>query len=665
MRPELRLLGTLDVRLVDVAASDRAMRHPKRIALLAYLAVARPRGFHRRDALIAMFWPELATDAARGALRTALTRLRKEFGAGAITSRADEIRLETDAIWCDTTALEEAVGAGRANEIGDLYRGDLLAALHVEGIGEEFESWLSAERVRIRDSAVQVLSAHVRSLESRGDRRAAVPIAQRAFEIAPHDETVSRQLIRLLAAAGDHGKAAQVYQVMARRLSLEFETSPSRETLELMQSLRATSREYEAAAPLVDSPSARFATEGSLPLAVRANTQSGGPHHAARRAFLKPALAGVALILVALSVGAKLLYPGRPPAARWISLPAPIESRPPSRDFESAFLDSTANALVVFGGLTSRGEGSDSSPILGDMWRLTGLRRDEAHHWQRVQPAAGPSPGRRWNSLATYDAATDRALIHGGAMGHSSPCANDTWVLDHASGIGATPRWRAPDITGTLPPPHAETNGFYDGRTRSLVVLGGNDCVATFTNDVWVLSFDASSLRSGVWHRLSPTGFDGSPVRRNAAAAAYDPKFRRLWLEGGHDRNPLSDLWRLDDPDGSAGRPAWHRVHCGGEAPALYGHLAAYDTTSGALLLFGGIDENGEARNDVWVARNLNDDGHDCRWERLGAAEHSPLPRDTPRGFVLPSGDALIVVGGSVENVAFLDLWRLDHPLHR
>jgi hypothetical protein len=32
---------------------------PKRAAVLAYLMVARPGPLHRRDSLLAMFWPEL------------------------------------------------------------------------------------------------------------------------------------------------------------------------------------------------------------------------------------------------------------------------------------------------------------------------------------------------------------------------------------------------------------------------------------------------------------------------------------------------------------------------------------------------------------------------------------------------------------------------------
>src|SRR5256885_9674153 len=56
---ELRLLGRLS--LTSAAGRDvRALLgQPRRLALLAYLAAATPPGFHRRDSLLALFWPEL------------------------------------------------------------------------------------------------------------------------------------------------------------------------------------------------------------------------------------------------------------------------------------------------------------------------------------------------------------------------------------------------------------------------------------------------------------------------------------------------------------------------------------------------------------------------------------------------------------------------------
>ena len=55
---KLQLLGSLD--LVDTGRDVApVLRRPKSVALLAYLAAARPKGFHRRDSLLPLFWPDL------------------------------------------------------------------------------------------------------------------------------------------------------------------------------------------------------------------------------------------------------------------------------------------------------------------------------------------------------------------------------------------------------------------------------------------------------------------------------------------------------------------------------------------------------------------------------------------------------------------------------
>ena len=85
----LQLLGTLD--LLDAGRDVAALlRRPKSIALLSYLAAARPRGFHRRDSLLALFWPELDQSHARNALRQAVHSLREVVGADAVIGRGEE-----------------------------------------------------------------------------------------------------------------------------------------------------------------------------------------------------------------------------------------------------------------------------------------------------------------------------------------------------------------------------------------------------------------------------------------------------------------------------------------------------------------------------------------------------------------------------------------------
>ena len=65
-----RTLGTLDLRDAEGREPLAALRRPKLVALLGYLAAARPAGFQRRDMLLAVLWPELDTAHARNAVST-------------------------------------------------------------------------------------------------------------------------------------------------------------------------------------------------------------------------------------------------------------------------------------------------------------------------------------------------------------------------------------------------------------------------------------------------------------------------------------------------------------------------------------------------------------------------------------------------------------------
>lgn len=72
-----RTLGRVELVAGDAPAARLVPTQPKRLAVLAYLAIATPRGLQRRDALLAMFWPELNVDEGRRALRQALHALRR------------------------------------------------------------------------------------------------------------------------------------------------------------------------------------------------------------------------------------------------------------------------------------------------------------------------------------------------------------------------------------------------------------------------------------------------------------------------------------------------------------------------------------------------------------------------------------------------------------
>ena len=231
---QLHTLGTLDLRAGTEADCAAVLAQPKRLALLIYLAAASPRRFHRRDSLLALFWPDLDESHARAALRRTLYFLRNALGADAIVGRGDDEVGAGDAIWCDAAEFEAALSRGDLSRALDVYRGEFLTGFHVAG-APEYQDWLDRERTRLRDlaaDAARTLAEDAASLDRHDD---AVRYTRRALLLDPHDEVALRRLMTMLDAAGDRAAALRAYDEFARRLVAELDLEPSRESRELRE----------------------------------------------------------------------------------------------------------------------------------------------------------------------------------------------------------------------------------------------------------------------------------------------------------------------------------------------------------------------------------------------------------------------------------------------
>ncbi len=235
---ELWLLGAPSVRRPAGSEAAGVLAQSKRLALLAYLAAASPYGFHRRDTLLALFWPEADQAHARTALRKAIHFLRHELGSGSVVSRGDdEIGLAEAEVWCDVREFDRALGAGRPAEGLALYRADLLPGLFISD-APEFERWLSDERARLRTRAVEAAWALAGQLERDRDVDGAARWARWACAQAADDECAVRRLVALLGRMGDRAGAVHAYEEFAARLRREYEVEPSAETHRLLTAVR-------------------------------------------------------------------------------------------------------------------------------------------------------------------------------------------------------------------------------------------------------------------------------------------------------------------------------------------------------------------------------------------------------------------------------------------
>ena len=118
----LWIFGGVDLRADDGAAFNSLLTQQHATALLAYMAVAKPETFFRRDRLVGMLWPESDQASARTNLRKALHQLRDAVGREAVVPRGDEeIALAPGAVWSDVGEFDDAFRNKRFAQALELY----------------------------------------------------------------------------------------------------------------------------------------------------------------------------------------------------------------------------------------------------------------------------------------------------------------------------------------------------------------------------------------------------------------------------------------------------------------------------------------------------------------------------------------------------------------
>jgi serine/threonine-protein kinase len=226
------------------------LHQPKRLALLTYLAVARPYGFQRKERILLLFWPDSDEERARAALRKSAYALRQALGSEAIQSRGDDdMAVDPRLFRCDVREFAAAIADGRPADALDLYHGDLLDGFHLDGASPEFEQWLESERARLRKDVAQAAWDVAEAQESAGDMRAAARTARRAFELLPPDGERFRHLLEILDKAGDRAGVLQEYEKFSGWLADEYGAEPPPETVQLVERIRSRSEATATTAP--------------------------------------------------------------------------------------------------------------------------------------------------------------------------------------------------------------------------------------------------------------------------------------------------------------------------------------------------------------------------------------------------------------------------------
>ena len=242
-------LSVLGVPEVWLGGRKLSFRTRKEQALLVYLALEP--GFHPRDKLIALLWPEADQSKGRANLRMLLARLGDDLreARSVLQVQRDSIGVQMQYLELDVQGLEgisaqknlsEAEQEEQLTAVVQLFRGDLLEGFDL-GDAPEFEDWLLVQRELVR-SRLDALLERLAALQYHGGQLdSALETAQRRLRLEPLNEDAHRQVIELHLAGGNRSAALEAFNACAKVLHSELGLEPDAQTQELLGRIHTSS----------------------------------------------------------------------------------------------------------------------------------------------------------------------------------------------------------------------------------------------------------------------------------------------------------------------------------------------------------------------------------------------------------------------------------------
>ncbi len=261
----LKLIGQMEAW--TVASENVLPLGRKTRALLAILALAAPKPVGRAR-LAELLWSRRPEEPARASLRQEVHRLVEALHpvhANILLPSRDRLAVNADLVWTDVDCVLRATAAEPAG-LG-LLNGEVLDGF--DGLDPVFDSWLAAERERIRDKARGVAETMLRE---RMEPEQAIAAAKQLLALDKAHEGAWRALMLAYTALGERGLAIQAFEQCRAVLADLLNASPSPETARLIAEIRGgapAGASLEAAlAPMATARSSRQggAKLGVLPL---------------------------------------------------------------------------------------------------------------------------------------------------------------------------------------------------------------------------------------------------------------------------------------------------------------------------------------------------------------------------------------------------------------
>ncbi|HYM78923.1 MAG TPA: kelch repeat-containing protein [Candidatus Dormibacteraeota bacterium] len=209
---------------------------------------------------------------------------------------------------------------------------------------------------------------------------------------------------------------------------------------------------------------------------------------------------------------------------------------------------------------------------------------------------------------------------------------------------------------------HSHT-AVFDPVSAQMIIFGGqSSATGASLNDVWLGV--TSSTQSDSFTQEFPTGT--APQARYGHVAAYDSGSNRMTIFGGalSASSCANDVWILDGANGQSGTPAWVTGAPSGTAPTPRVNSAgAYDSTTSTLIVFGGNNCSSGYFNDVWVLSHANGNGGTPAWTQLATSGTPPSARQSASAVYDSVNNILTVYAGDagIKTTLFSDVWTLSN----
>ena len=267
----LRLIGQMEAW--TFSAENVLPVGRKTRALLAIVALSAPRPA-LRGRLAELLWSRRPEEQARASLRQEIHRLLESLapaGADILAVNRDHLSLRPGTTWID---VDEVTRASVEHPAAlSLLDGDLLEDL--SGLDPSFDSWLAAERERVRDRGRKLAEDQLRGLS---DPDVAIPAAQQLLRIDRAHEGAWRALMKSHAARGERGMAIQAYDRCRAVLADLLDAAPSVETQKLLSEIRGPSGSRLPRRPPAPDPTPEEMEEPPLLAEAPSGPTRGGAH---------------------------------------------------------------------------------------------------------------------------------------------------------------------------------------------------------------------------------------------------------------------------------------------------------------------------------------------------------------------------------------------------